>query len=143
MIVNCGDYRIKSDKYNWIIEKKHVLGEDSKTPGAISWQADQPAYPNRLSVAFEYIFDRMLKDLGEMPVTEFHTACKMMSGNAYRFNLTRVLPIGTYVVLNGPYDVFGKVHDHGDETIDGKRMHNIRGIGKKLPKGKFAVNIAS
>jgi hypothetical protein len=85
MIILCGDYRIKSDKYNWIIEKKHTTGEDSKTPGKDIWVADQPAYPGRLSQAFEYIFDRMIKDLGEMDVTDVSQACKQAAEQVAKY----------------------------------------------------------
>jgi hypothetical protein len=60
-----------------------------------------------------------------------------MSGNVYQLRYRAVLPIGTYVAVNGPYDKFGVVYDHGKFIGDPDgTLHLVRGIGSTLPAGK-------
>ena len=61
-----------------------------------------------------------------------------MSGNPYQFVLKQILPIGTYIHVNGPHDKFGQVYAHGDTVSKNATIHFIRGIGNELPRGKYA-----
>lgn len=62
-----------------------------------------------------------------------------MSRNAYQFKLKNVLPIGSFVRIEGQYDKFGKVYGHSvDEKGHHHLIHHIRGIGNSLPNGKRA-----
>ena len=45
------EWRVTSDPMNYILEQKHVRGEDAKSPGEISWK--QLSFPGTLSQALE------------------------------------------------------------------------------------------
>jgi len=83
MIILCGNRRLTSDKYQWRIEKKHVAaelnpitGKKNKNPGEIYWNLEQPAYPMTLALGLEMVYDRLLKDGGEIDVSELAGHCK-------------------------------------------------------------------
>ena len=65
-----------------------------------------------------------------------------MSENAYTFRYHQLLPIGTYVEINGKYDTYGKVYAHLTDPT-GNPVHRVRGIGHFLPQGKGAVSASN
>lgn len=66
MIIRCKDRRIIADRYGYRIEIQKTLGKKSKTPGEKVWTEDAPAYPSTLTHALEMIFEREVKDSGEI-----------------------------------------------------------------------------
>lgn len=87
MIVNCGDRRIKSYKYGWTIQSRHVIGKTqpisgkkSKRAGEITWRDEQPAYPSTLGQALEMVYERILKETNkDIGISELAAACKKAS----------------------------------------------------------------
>lgn len=54
------DYRINSDSNSWIIEKRHVMSEQSKTPGKVTWEPD--GYYGDLLTAARALLDKVPRE---------------------------------------------------------------------------------
>lgn len=91
MIINCGNRRLVSDKYQWVIQKRHiapkigVTGKPCKNPGKITWRPEQPAYPSNLANALEEVYIRLLKDEGEIDIQELVVYCKKAAKTIRRY----------------------------------------------------------
>jgi hypothetical protein len=58
MIIDCGNYRLKSYRYGWIIQKKHL----NKNSGLTEWRDDRPAYPASLADGCQIVAERIFTD---------------------------------------------------------------------------------
>lgn len=76
MIVLCGEYRLTSNRYGWIIHKRTILGARSNTPGEVRWKEDQPAFPSSLANGLQMIYERLLKEHGEVDISDLAQICR-------------------------------------------------------------------
>lgn len=81
MIINCGNRRIVSYKYGWKIEiqKRH------KETRKLYWDEDRPAYPATLAQALEMVFERMVKEEGEIAPSELLRTLRDASGQVRHY----------------------------------------------------------
>ena len=60
MIIECGERRLVSYTYGWMIQKLH-----KSRSGNIRWREDPPAYPSTLAQACQMLAERILKESGD------------------------------------------------------------------------------
>jgi hypothetical protein len=75
MNILCGNRKLVSNSYGWILYKQITLREKSRTPGRIVWKEEQPAHPGTLSQGLYMIYERLLKEQGDIHVCDFPEAC--------------------------------------------------------------------
>ena len=71
MIIECGKRRLVSERFCWKIEILHTSKKGKK-----SWKEDRPAYPATLAQALEMVYEREIRDMGDMACTDVVDACK-------------------------------------------------------------------
>lgn len=72
MIIDCGIRRIASYSHGWKIEIEKVHKKTHKT----YWTEDNPAYPPNLSVAFQMVLERELRDNPDIPIGKLPEALR-------------------------------------------------------------------
>ena len=59
------NYRLRATNDCWVVETKHVKGEDSKNPGEVTWR--DPSYLPTLEQAATSLLERMMRDESREP----------------------------------------------------------------------------
>lgn len=61
MIIDCGNRRLVSDRYGWMIQIKRTIKKGERA-GETEWREDRPAYPATLSQGCQMLAERILKE---------------------------------------------------------------------------------